>query len=121
MVLVVTLTFNLVEPPVSFTVPLKDTTVPEDNSIVLECKVSQPDTKPKWFKDGKEIKPDKKKGISIKTDGRRVSLTIPSASIVDSGQYSVEIEDENSECKLSVEGKLFVNVLHKCECTPYLR
>ena len=66
MVVVITLTFNLVETPVSFTVPLKDTTLPEDNSVVLECEVSQPDTKPKWFKDGKEIKPGKKKGISIK-------------------------------------------------------
>ena len=55
MVVVVILTFNLVEPSVSFTVPLKDTTVPEENSVVLECEVSKPGVKPKWLKGGKEI------------------------------------------------------------------
>lgn len=107
MVVVITLTFNLVEPPMSFTVPLKDTTVPEDNSVVLECEVSKPGAKPKWFKDGKEIKPDKKKGITTKTDGRRVSLTIPSAMTGDTGQYSVQVGDQKSECQLIVEGVYF--------------
>ena len=55
----VTLIFPLVEPSVSITAPLKDATVPEDQSVVLECEVSKPDVKPQWFKDGKEIKPDK--------------------------------------------------------------
>ena len=61
----------------------------------------------------------KSKGISIKTDGRRVSLTIPSnPPPIDSGQYSVEVGDERSQCKVSVEGKSFVNFVHECQCTP---
>ena len=103
-VVVVILTFNLVEPSVSFTVPLKDTTVPEENSVVLECEVSKPGVKAKWLKGGKEIKPDKKKGITTKTDGRKLSLTISSALASDTGQYSVQVGDEKSDCKLTVEG-----------------
>ena len=108
---VVILTFDLVEPSVSFNVPLKDTTVPEENSVVLECEVSQPGVKPKWLKDGKEIKPDKKKGITTKADGRKLSLTIPSALAGDTGQYSVQVGDEKTECKVSVKGKP-MNLLH---------
>ena len=101
---VVKLTFKLVETPVTFPAPLKDTKSTEKESVVLECKVSKPDVKPKWFKDGKEIKPDKKKGIIIKEDGRKLSLTIPSAMVDDSGKYSVEVGDNKIECKLKVEG-----------------
>ena len=108
MVVVVKLTFNLVEHSVSFTIPLQDTKVPEDQAVVLECEVSKPDVKPKWFKDDKEIKPDKKKGITTKTDGRRLSLTIPSVMAGDTGQYSVQVGDEKTECKLIVEGLCFV-------------
>ena len=88
----------------SFTLPLKDTTIPEDQSVVLECEVSKPDVTPKWFKDDKEIKPDKKKRISTKTDGRRLSLTIPSAMADDSGEYSVKVGDETTGCKVTVKG-----------------
>ena len=103
-VVVVTLTFKLVETPITFTVPLKDTEALEKESVVLECEVSKPDVKPKWFKDGKEIKPDKKKGITTKTDGRKHSLTIPSAMVDDGGKYAVEVGDKTIECKLTVEG-----------------
>ena len=106
-VVVVKLIFNLVEAPVTFTTPLKDTKAPEKESVVLECEVSKLDVKPKWFKDGKEIKPDKNKGIITKTDGRKLSLTIPSAVVDDSGQYSVEVGDKKIDCKLTVEGLLF--------------
>ena len=108
---VVTLIFNLVtEAPVTFTASLKDTKVPEKESVVLECEVSKPDFKPKWFKDGKEIKPDKKKGITTKIDGRKHSLTIPSTRVDDSGKYSVQLGDRETECNLTVEGSTVLNM-----------
>ena len=115
-----TLNIALVETPISFTAPLKDNTVSEKESVVLECEVSKDNAKPKWFKDGKEIKPDKKKGIITKTDGRKLSLTIPSPMVDDSGKYSVQVGDENVECELTVEGWFLVftstgNILkHSC-------
>ena len=62
----------LTEAPITFTSPLQDTKVPEKDSILLECEVSKDNVKPKWLKDGKEIKPDRKKGITTKTEGRRL-------------------------------------------------
>ena len=103
----VTITLHFVEPSVTFTAPLRDTKAPEKESVVLECEISKADVKPKWFKDGKEIKPDKKKGITTKTDGRKLSLTIPSAMVDDSGQYSVEVGDKKIDCKLTIEGLFF--------------
>ena len=103
----VTIAFHLVEPPVTFVAPLKDTKASEKESVVLECEISKSDVKPKWFKDGKEIKTDKEKGIIIKTDGRKLSLTIPSAMVDDSGQYSVEVGDTKIDCKLTIEGLFF--------------
>ena len=102
--MVVKVTFKFVEPPVTFPAPIKDMKAAEKESVVLECEVSKPDAKPKWFKDGKELKPDKKKGITTKIDGRKLSLTIPSAMVDDSGKYSVEVGDKKIECKLIVEG-----------------
>ena len=98
----------LAEAPLSFTAPLKDLKVTEEESVVLECEVSKDNAKPKWLKDGKEIKPDKKKGITTKTDGRKLSLTIPSAMVDDSGKYSVEIGDTKADCNVTVEGLCFV-------------
>ena len=101
---VVKLTFKLVEIPVTFPSLLKDTKASEKESVVLECEVSKADVKPKWFKDGKEIKPDREKGIIIKDDGRKHSLTIPSTTVDDSGKYSVQVGDKKIDCKLTIEG-----------------
>ena len=103
----VTITPHFVETPVTFTAPLKDIRVPEKESVVLECEISKADVKPKWFKDDKEIKPDKKKGITTKIDGRKLSLTIPSAMVDHSGKYSVEVGDKKIDCKLTIEGLFF--------------
>ena len=97
------------EAPVSFTVPLKDTTVPEEESVTLECELSKPDQKVKWLKDGKEIKPDKKRGIEIKVDGKKHILTIPKSLVDDTGDYTVKCGDVESKAKLTVEGKNGVN------------
>ena len=107
--------FNLVtEAHVTFTAPLKDIKIPEKEYVVLECEVSKPDVKLKWFKDGKEIKPDKKKGIITKTEGRKHSLTIPSAMVDDSGKYTLEVGDNKTECKLTVEGSSIFNLSLLC-------
>ncbi len=93
------------ETPVTFTVPLKDQTVQEEQSVTLECEVSKPGQKVKWFKDGKEIKPDKKRGILPKVDGTKHILTIPKSVVEDSAVYSVKIGDQETKGKLTVEGR----------------
>ena len=97
--------YHLLETKPSFTAPLKDVTVSEEESVTLECELSKPDQKVKWFKDGKEIKSDKKRGIVLKVDGTKHTLTIPKALKDDTAEYSVKCEDQESKGKLMVEGK----------------
>ena len=102
----VELRLTLLETKPSFTIPLKDITVPDEQSVTLECELSKPDQKVKWLKDGKEIKPDKKRGILSKTDGRRHSLIIPKTETDDTAQYSVKCGEEETKAKLTVEGRM---------------
>ncbi len=88
-----------------FTEPLKDLAVPEEESVTLECELSKPDQKVKWLKDGKEVKPDRKKGITTKTDGRRHSPTIPKASLEDAAEYTVKCGEQESKSKVDVQGR----------------
>ncbi len=72
--------------------------------------MSKPDQKVKWLKNGKEVKPDKKRGIVVKVDGTKHILTIPKALLDDTAEYTVKCGDQETKGKLTVEGKLFVFV-----------
>ena len=95
---------SLLETKATFTVPLKDVTVPEEESVTLECELSKPDQKVKWLKNGKEIKPDKKRGVLPKVEGTKHTLTIPKTLKDDTAEYTVKIGDEETKGKLTVEG-----------------
>ena len=95
----------LLETKPTFTAHLKDVTIPEEESVTLECELSKPDQKVKWLKNGKEIKPDKKRGIVPKVESTKHSLTIPKALTDDTAEYSVKCGDEETKGKLNVEGK----------------
>ena len=97
---------HLLEAKPSFTAPLKDITVSEEESVTFECELSKPDQKVKWFKNGKEIKPDRKRGISTKIDGQKHSLIIPKTEMDDAAQYSVKYGEEETKGKLLVRGNL---------------
>ena len=98
--------YTLVETKPEFTTLLKDVTVPEEQSVTLECELSKPDQKVKWLKNGKEIKPDRKREIHPKVEGTKHSLTIPKTEKDDTAEYSVKIGDEETKGKLTVEGRL---------------
>ena len=101
----VTSGFDLVETEPVFTTPLKDVTVPEEQSMTLECELSKPDQPVKWLKNGKEIKPDKKRGIQPKVEGSKLSLTIPKTVLDDTAEYTVKCGDQETKGKLTVESK----------------
>ncbi len=92
------------EVSVVFAVPLKDMTVPTDQLVVLECELSKPNQKVKWFKNGKEIKPDRKRGIEPKVDGKRHILKIPTAVTEDTAEYTVKFKEIQTKGKLTVKG-----------------
>ncbi len=94
------------ETKITFTSPLKDQTVPEEQSVTLECELSKPDQKVQWLKNGKEIKPDRKRGILPKVEGTKHILTIPKALLDDTAEYTVKLKDQETKGKLTVEGRL---------------
>ncbi len=103
-VLMLLLMCALVETKITFTSPLKDQTVPEEQSVTLECELSKPDQKVQWLKNGKEIKPDRKRGILPKVEGTKHILTIPKALLDDTAEYTVKLKDQETKGKLTVEG-----------------
>ncbi len=92
------------EVSVVFTIPLKDMTVPTDQVVILECELSKPNQKVKWFKDGKEIKPDRKRGIEPKVEGKKHILKIPTAVTEDTAEYTVKFKELETKGKLTVKG-----------------
>ncbi len=64
----------------TFTVPLKEQTVTEGESVTLVCEVSKDNTPVQWLKDGKPITPDEHMQVAVegepmvdqrlKSDGR---------------------------------------------------
>ncbi len=96
----------LVETKVVFTSPLKDQSIPEEESVTLQCELSQPDQKVTWLKDGKEVKSDRQRGIELKRDARRHSLTIPKTTLDDSAQYTVKCGEQQTKGQVTVEGRV---------------
>ncbi len=98
---------ELAESPLTFTKSLQDSKTTEGEASTLECELSKPDVPVKWQKDGKEVKCDRTKGVSVKLDKRKHSLTISSIKPEDSGKYTVSAaEGLEGSCKLTVEGLL---------------
>lgn len=78
--------------------------VTEGEMVVLECALKgAPPPEVHWFKDGKEIKPDKDHKIESLPDGRQ-KLTIQNAASKDIGDYTVEAVSPAG--KASTEGHL---------------
>ena len=98
-----TAVLHISEPVVTFTVPLKDQTVKEKESVTLECEVSKPNQKVLFFKNGQEIKIDKKH-FKQTSKGTVHKLTISDSVLDDAGEYSAKIGDQATECKLTVIG-----------------
>ena len=72
---------------------------------MLECKLSRPDAKVTWYKDGKEIIPDDNHEITV--DGNWQRLKIASCVLDDEAEYSVVVGKESSRAMLWVEGMCF--------------
>ena len=98
--------FQILAAPVTFTVPLKDTSVTDGESVTLECETSKPGQKVKWLKDGKEIKSDKTRKIT--SDQTKHKLTLPKSTSKDAAEYTVQIGDVKTTATLEVVGKCFI-------------
>ena len=84
---------------VRFTEKLVDTIVKVGSDIVLECKLSHPNTPITWKRDGQVL--DSK---LAQIDGNVHTLRIPSAQLDHSGKYSAHYNEEiETSCTVSVQ------------------
>lgn len=87
--------------------------VTEGQAVVLECAVKgKPPPEVHWYKDGKEVKPDKDHKIEALPDGT-LKLSIQKATSKDVGDYTVEAVSPAG--KATTEGHLDVKCKYFCK------
>ncbi len=94
------------KPKDGFTTGLQDQECIEGDTVTLSCAVTRKGAKVKWFRDGKEIKPDGKK-YEVVVDGLTHKLIIHDATLEDQVEFSAKFGDETTSCRLIVDGMYF--------------
>lgn len=77
--------------------------VPEKKNINLATSVTPENAEVKWFKDGTEIRGNKK--YEIQKDGATRTLTVKQAEAKDSGVYTCEMKGEKQQFQVQVQGE----------------
>ena len=93
------------EAPVTFTVPLQDTTAEKEDTVTMTCETSKPGQKVTWLKNGKPFNFKDKNRYQTTVDGTKHTLTIPKSVDDDSAEFTVQLGDEKTTGKLSVTGR----------------
>ena len=75
----------------------------------MACEATKPGQKVQWFKNGKPLKTDAKKGIKISSKDISHTLSIAKCSKEDAGEYTAQVGNETSTANLFVDGKLTVS------------
>lgn len=92
------------ELPTTIVRPLADITVIENQSLHLECEVSQPGKTAHWYINGQtEVTASAR--IRLTSEGKVHRLIIDSVELDDEGLYRVEVDGASSEASVFVEGK----------------
>lgn len=95
-----------------FVSSLETQTVTVGETAALECRVQgQPQPKVTWYKDDKEVKPDKRHIIESLPDGTQ-KLTVLEAVVQDIGKYTCKAISPAgkaaTDSRLIVKGKLYI-------------
>ena len=91
------------EEPTVFTKPLEDQTVTEFQEATFTCEVSKPNRVVTFYKDGQEIKPNKK--YQIVTENCTHTLKINDAQVDETGKIEARVQEASCEATFTVEGK----------------
>lgn len=93
-------TVSIIEYPYKFVKNLKYQQYVEKDNITLLCELDDALGEVQWFKDGKEIKPEKR--VQITKDGRKRKLVIKDAKVTDQGMYSCTTNADKTEAEILV-------------------
>ena len=88
----------------TFVLPLKESSVTEDEDAEFTCELSKPDALVKWFKDGVELTPSEH--VSFDSVGTKRTLKIHKSVLEDAAMYQCQIVSSgaSSQAQLSVAG-----------------
>jgi len=92
------------ERPVELVEPLKEVRVVEHDKATLSCKLSKPNKKVTWLKNGVELSPTETPRWSVVSDGCEYTLTLDDCNLDDTAQYSMRCEDVETSTTLTVDG-----------------
>ena len=92
------------EAPVSFVLPLLNQSAVEEDPVTLACRLSKPNQKVIWFKDEVQISETDDK-YQMGTSACNYTLTLPQASIDDTGMYKIKVEELESSATVIVYGE----------------
>ncbi|GCB84155.1 hypothetical protein scyTo_0024786, partial [Scyliorhinus torazame] len=92
------------ELPIKIVKPLRDKTALEKHKVILECTVSKPRARVRWYRGEEEIHPTDKYQICSEDCYRQ--LVIHNVSFEDEDTYTCDAFDDCSSAKVLVEGTL---------------
>ena len=113
------------ERPVELIEPLKETRVPEHSKATLSCKLSKPNKKVTWFKNGVELSPTESPRYSIVNEDCEYTITLDDCSLDDTAKYSMRCQDIETSATLTIDGtsrgKGKIPVTHSGETVAIIR
>jgi len=96
--------FVRAERPVELVEPLKEVRTPEHGKATLSCRLSKPNKKVTWFKNGVELSPTDQPRYSVVSDDCEYTLTLDDCHLDDTAQYSMTCQDVETSATLTVDG-----------------
>ena len=88
----------------SFVLPLLNQSAVEEDSVTLACRLSKPNQKVTWFKDDLELSQTDAR-YEVERSACNYTLTLPQASIDDTGMYKVKVGELESSATVIVYGE----------------
>ncbi|XP_026768347.3 obscurin-like protein 1 isoform X8 [Pangasianodon hypophthalmus] len=89
--------------PVNIVKPLQDKTALENTRVLLDCTVSNPRCSIRWYKGRNVILPSER--FEICSEGCYRKLVIQEVTLEDAGMYSVQVGENTSSARLTVEAQ----------------
>jgi len=94
------------ERPVELIEPLKEVRVPEHGKATLSCKLSKPNKKVTWYKNGVELSPTESPRYSIVNEDCEYTITIDDCNLDDTAKYSMRCQDIDTLATLTIDGTI---------------
>ncbi|KAK2849807.1 hypothetical protein Q7C36_008590 [Tachysurus vachellii] len=89
--------------PVNIVKPLQDKTALENTRVLLDCTVSNPRCSIRWYQGRNVILPSER--FEICSEGCYRKLVIQEVALEDAGMYSVQVGENTSSARLTVEAQ----------------